>query len=451
MPVERAEKVTTLPTVREGVGTTVREALRDHYPEPGTLLDGTYRIVEPIGEGGMGVVLRARDERLDRDVAIKLIHPDQVMVASARARFVEEARAMARVRHPNVVEIHAFGEIDQAPYFVMEYVPGADLERWLARRGGRPSLGEAFNILEQACRGVHAIHESGTAHRDLKSSNLLIGPSFRVVVTDLGLARLVEEQGEANVVSGTPAYMAPELIRGEAVDAALVPRADVYSLGVIAFELLTGSMPFEGETLSQTLGMQLTAPPPRLVERRRDLPQPFEDAVLAALEKDPAMRTSSAEALRQSLEAAWNASRRPHDALFFVVADDDPGFRSLIATTLRKAYPDARVEAVSDGKQALAIARNHPPSLVVSDLDMPEMNGVELTAALRAEDATAEVPIVVATAVGGPSDWRVLTRLGADSLVLKPFDPSQLVSLVQNLVSEPAAWQPKPRRRRRDP
>jgi serine/threonine-protein kinase len=442
-------KLTTLPTVREGAGTSVREALRERYPEPGTLLDRTYRIGERLGEGGMGVVLRARDERLERDVAIKLIHPDQVLVPHARERFLEEARAMARVRHPNVVEIHAFGQIGEAPYFVMEYVPGVDLERWLARRGERLSIGEAFNVLDQACRGVQAIHDSGATHRDLKSSNLLVGPGFRVVVTDLGLARLVEAQAKEHVVSGTPAYMAPELIEGAALDPALAPRVDVYSLGVLAFELLTGTMPFQGETLSQTLGMQLGEAPPRLVERRPDLPQAFEDAVLAALEKDPALRTPSAEAFRQSLEAAWNASRRGREELFFVVADDDPGFRSLIATTLRKAYPTARVEVVPDGKRALAVARSHAPSLVVSDLDMPAMNGVELTAALRSEESTAEVPIVVATAVGGPSDWQVLSRLGADSLLLKPFDPSQLVSLVENLVAAPAAWHPKPRRRRR--
>ncbi|HJL18403.1 MAG TPA: serine/threonine-protein kinase [Sandaracinaceae bacterium LLY-WYZ-13_1] len=438
-------KLSTLPTVREGIGTTVREALRERYPEPGTVLDGTYRIVQRLGEGGMGVVLRARDERLDRDVAIKLIHPDQVLRASARARFLEEARAMARVRHPNVVEIHAFGEIEGAPYFVMEYVPGADLERWLAQRGGRPTLGEAWNVLDQACRGVQAIHDSGTTHRDLKSSNLLVGPSFRVVVTDLGLARLVEEHSAEHVVSGTPAYMAPELISGGHVAPELVPRADVYSLAVIAYELLTGTMPFEGETLSQTLGMQLSVPPPPLLERRHDLPQAFEDAVLAALEKDPALRTPSAEAFRHHLEAAWEASRQAHDALFFLVADDDPGLRALISATLRKAFPAARVEAVSDGARALDVARARPPSLVVSDLDMPEMNGVELTAALRSEPETEEVPIVIATAVGGPKDWQVLSQLGADSLMLKPFDPVQLVSLAENLVATRASWAPKRR------
>lgn len=438
---------TTCLTVREGRGTSVREALRDRYPEAGTTIGGVYRVVETLGEGGMGVVLRARDERLDRDVAIKLIHPDQVLVPSSRARFLEEARAMARVRHANVVEVHSYGEVGEAPYFVMEYVPGEDLERWMARRGERPTLGEAWSILDQACRGVAAIHASGATHRDLKASNLLIDADFRVVVSDLGLARMVEAYGPEHQVSGTPAYMAPELIRGDAVGAELVTRADVYSLGVLAFELLTGELPFEGETLSQTLGMQLTMPPPRLVQRRRDLPQAFEDTVLDALEKDPALRTASVEAFRRSLDAAWRASQEAtEEPPLFLVADDDPGQRSLITATLRKCFPSARVEAVADGRVALAAARSHPPTLMVSDLDMPEMNGVELTAAIRSEPRTAEVPIVVATAIGGPRDWRVLSRLGADAMMLKPFEPSQLVGLVEGLTGIEPAVRPKRRR-----
>ena len=437
----------SFPTVREGSGTTVREAMRDRYPEPGAVIDGAYRVIEAIGEGGMGVVLKARDVRLDRVVALKLIHPDQVLQMHARRRFLEEARAMARVRHRNVVEIYAFGNIDGAPYFVMEYVDGCDLERWLSQRGGRPSLGEAWTILDQACRGVQAMHETGTAHRDLKSSNVLIGPDFRVAITDLGLARVVEEQSSESMVSGTPAYMAPELITGAKIPAHMVPRLDVYSLGVIAFELLTGTLPFDSDDVSETLRLQVKAPPPRLITRRDDLPQAFEEAVLRALEKDPKLRTPSAESLRLALESAWLAHRRPADALYFLVADDDEGFRSLVRSTLQKAFPEARVESVADGRAALALAHGTPPNLIVSDLDMPEMNGVELTAALRADRKTMDVPIVIMSAVGGARDWQVLSQLGADSFAMKPLDPFQFVALVENLLGREASWKPKPKRR----
>lgn len=444
MPTSKPE---SFPTVREGAGSTVREAMKDRYPEPGSVIDGSYRVIETIGEGGMGVVLKVRDVSLDRVVALKLIHPDQVLQMHARRRFLEEARAMARVRHRNVVQIHAFGDIDGAPYFVMEYVEGCDLERWLAQRGGRPSLGEAWTILDQACRGVQAMHDTGTAHRDLKSSNVLIGPDFRVAITDLGLARVVEEQSSESMVSGTPAYMAPELITGAKIPADMVPRLDVYSLGVIAFELLTGTLPFDSDDVSETLRLQVKAPPPRLISRRDDLPREFEEVVLRALEKDPAIRTPSAEALRAGLEAAWLAHRRPTEALFFLVADDDEGFRSLVRSTLDKAFPEARVESVPDGRAALALAQGTTPHLIVTDLDMPEMNGVELTAALRADRRTMDVPILVMSAVGGARDWQVLSQLGADWLAMKPLDPFQFVALVENLLGREATWKPKPKRR----
>ena len=438
----------TLPTIREGWGTSVREALQDSYPEPGALIDGAYRILEPLGEGGMGVVLKARDERLDRLVALELIHPDQVCRPKARARFLEEARAMARVAHPNVVEIHAFGELEGAPYFVMEYVPGTDLERWLAQRGSRPSLGEAWTILDQACAGAQAIHDSGTAHRDLKASNLLIGPDFRVLIADLGLARLVEEHSGEAIVSGTPAYMAPELILGRAIPPELVPRVDVYSLGVLAFELFTGSLPFAASTLSETLRLQVKAPPPRLITRRQDLPRAFEDAVLQALAKDPKERTATVDELRDALAAAWEASRDETGSPFVLIVDDEPGYRSLLTKLLTRAFPTARVEAVPDGTRGLALARSHPPDLVLSDLDMPGMNGIELTAELRAHEATREVPILVATGVGGPRDWQVLSQLGADGFVIKPFDPLQLIGMSESLLARRAAWRPPPRSQR---
>ncbi len=410
------------------------------WPAEGALVDGTYRVRGMLGEGGMGVVLLAHDERLQRDVAIKLIRPE-LAEAAHRARFLEEARAMARVRHPNVVEIHAFGELDGAPYFVMEYVAGSDLETFLAKRGGLLSPGEAHSVLLQLCRGVEAIHASGAVHRDLKASNVLVGDGFRVVIADLGLARTLDGAPvEGAVVSGTPAYMAPEIIVGRALSAEQLPLADVYSLGVIAYEVLAGELPFTGD-IPQVLRSQITDPPPPL--SRRDLPAGYERAVLEALAKEPEVRTPSATALRRALEAAWSGVRAPAGArMRLLVVDDEPGFRSLIAATLAKAYPSAVVEGASDGEAGLDAALAHPPALVVTDLDMPRMNGVELTAALRADPRTAVVPIVVATGVGGATDWRVLSALGADGFMVKPFDPAALVSLVENLLAQEAAWKP---------
>lgn len=412
------------------------------YPEPGDHIDA-YRVVRRLGEGGMGVVLLARDERLAREVAIKLIRREHMTRPEARARFEAEARVMARVRHPNVVEIYAFGELDGAPYFVMEYVPGCDLETFMKKRGAPLSLGEAHGILDRICLGAEAIHRAGAAHRDLKPSNVLIGDSFRVAISDFGVARLADSGPIASdSLTGTPAFMAPEVIAGHSTSLASLVIADVFSIGVMAYQLFTGELPFEGADLPQMLTLQLTGTPLRPCERRADLPPAFEQAILSSTARDPRARPQSAEALRQLFEAAWRAERVPSTSLRFLVADDDPGFRSLISVTLAKAFPAATIEAVGDGEAALAAARVHPPSLVVSDLDMPGLNGIELTAALRADPRQADVPIVVATAVGGATDWKVLAGLGADGFLVKPFDASLLIGMVEGLLSQHAAWKP---------
>jgi eukaryotic-like serine/threonine-protein kinase len=188
-------------------------------PQAGTLIGNAYRVVGPLGQGGMGIVVLALDERLQRDVAIKLIRPSYARSPTARERFLIEARAMARVRHENVVEIYSFGEIDEAPYFVMEYVPGSNVANWLddaILEDRLPSMDEALGYLDQICRGVSAIHASGTVHGDLKPSNLLIGPASRIAIADMGLSRLFDPSSGRpgdHPMAGTPAYMAPEFAR----------------------------------------------------------------------------------------------------------------------------------------------------------------------------------------------------------------------------------------------
>lgn len=435
----------TRPTVEEPTAPVIRASRSPELAAPGKLIDGTYRVVGTLGEGGMGIVLRAHDERLQRDVAIKLVRPELLADSAHRARFLSEARAMARVRHPNVVEIHAFGELAGSPYFVMELVPGNDLESFLAARGAPLSMGEAHSILVQICRGVEAIHASGTAHRDIKSSNVLLGEGFRVAITDLGLASSIDPSCSDAGAGGTPAYMAPEVVLGEALAPEELATADVYSLGVIAYEVVTGRLPFAAKEVPAVLFGHLSCPPRPPSELRPELPPAYERAILDALTKDRALRTPSATALRHALEAAWSESRGASGPLRFLVADDDDGFRSLLAATLAKAFPSAVIETVGDGDSALAAAQAYSPSLVVSDLDMPGLNGIELTAALRAHPDTARTPIVVATAVGGATDWRILSELGADGFLVKPFDAAHFVGLLENLLAREASWRPTKR------
>jgi serine/threonine protein kinase len=421
---ERGRQARPASTIPPGIG-------------PGIVLDETYRLVRAIGEGAMGMVFLARDLNLERDVAIKFILPDLVRSDDAHERFLREARTMARIRHENVVEVYAYGELYGSPYFVMEYVPGVTVDGW-HRTNARPhlSVDEVIGILDQVCRGVSAIHKVGAVHRDLKPTNVLIGPAFRVCVTDLGLAKVLEKPDDPNkeTVSGTPAYMAPEVILGTPLEEELESRADVYSLGVLAFELLTGRLPFEHDDPTDMMLAHVDDPPPIPSELRHDLPAAFDTVVLDALAKDPYERTKSAEAFRRTLIEARELSNATPRAIRILVADDDADFRALVQETLRFAFPEAEVLAVGDGESALKTAERWAPTLAIVDLDMPEMNGVELTAAFRATPRLESMPILVVTATGGAPDWRLLQSLGADGFLIKPIDPVSLIALARRTI-----------------
>lgn len=401
-------------------------------PQPGALIAGTYRITRSLGEGAMGIVVLARDEGLEREVAIKLIHPDYVASKDAHRRFVGEARTMARVRHENVVEIYAFGEHQGAPYFVMEYVPGTTVAAWLRDRA-ELSIDEAIGALDQVCRGLTAIHRAGAVHRDLKPTNVLVGPAFRIAVADLGLARVLDRPrtSEADTVSGTPAYMAPEMVRGGLVPPAMQQRADVYSLGVMAFELLTGRLPFETDNAAEMMSRHAREQPPLATELRGDLPSAFDAVLMRALEKDPAGRTSSPEAFRRELLEARETASLATRAQRLLVADDDDDFAALVRETLEWAFPGAEIICVRDGDEALRELDRRPAALAVIDLDMPGLNGIELTAAIRATPKSERMPVLVVTATGGAPDWRLLSSLGADGFLVKPIDPMALVALAR--------------------
>lgn len=402
----------------------------------GAVIDGGYRILERIGEGAMGVVLRAHDLHLDREVAIKVIRPSVVERPDARERFLSEARAMARIRHPNVVEVYALGEWDALPYIVMEYVHGMTLEEWLALRDDRqPTVDEALSILDQLCLGVEAIHASGAAHRDLKPSNVLIGPGFRVAVADFGISRsLTESSPSGSLGSGTPTMMAPEVVLGTVAGARALESVDVYALGVLAYRLLVGRYPFEGSG-SELMAKQVSEPPPAPRTIRPELPAAFVPALLKALAKFPSERTASVAALRAAFHAAREETRRPPQALRFLVAEDDPVFRGNAAQMLLRGFPGSTVEQAPDGLTALATAERNPPNAILTDLDMPRMTGLELTAAVRESKILKRVPIVVMTGHGTSADWRALVRIGADAFLVKPFEAMHAIALLRAILS----------------
>jgi serine/threonine protein kinase len=431
-----AQNNSTLPPLESG-GARLDKAQVDELAgllAPGTRLDAHYVITRLLGSGGMGVVLLARDERLMRDVAIKFVSPALLTQPGSQQRFLDEARAMARVRHPNVVEVFTFGEHLGKPYFVMEYVPGITADTWFRERMLRtqspPPVDEALGIIEQICRGASAIHTSGAIHGDLKPGNVLLGPAFRVALADLGLSRALD-RGESAYTAGTPAYMAPEAAE-LCSDPALLRRQDVYSLGVMAYEFLTGHLPRPPGLNSKTAARVLPPLPPS--QLRSELPSVFDAVLLSALAIEPSQRTDSVDSLRRDLMRARRVASERKFAAKVLVVDDDADFLALVDRSLRASFPGAQITCVADGARALDELERRPYDLCIFDLRLPDLNGVELTATVRAEQRHRNTPILIVTAHGGGRDWQLLSAMGADGFLVKPVDPHALSAMVGRML-----------------
>jgi len=275
---------------------------------------GGYEVVAVLGHGGMGVVLRGWDPRLRRPVAVKLLIPQLAAHPVARARFEREARAVAAVRHPNVVGIHEIGEQGGLPYLVMEFVDGHTLaDRF---RDGTLDAPTLVGFARQVADGLSAVHARGIVHRDVKPSNILVeAGTDRVVITDFGLALLGREGSDltsAGHVLGTPSYMAPEQVRGDRAD----HRSDLFGLGCVVYAMAVGRSPFP---VVQSPGRPAWGPPRPLAELRPDLPAGLSDLVRQLLAEDPADRPPSAAAVRDRLDGKpappANPPRRPRRRL----------------------------------------------------------------------------------------------------------------------------------------
>jgi eukaryotic-like serine/threonine-protein kinase len=409
---------------------------RSAYVRIGESIDGLYTVLDVLGSGGMGTVYRARDEALGRDVAIKLIHEDLLDRPRMREAFLEEARAMARLRHHNVVTVHAFGQHDGRPYLVMERVAGPSLSA-RCREQEPPTRDDALTILEGLCNGVQAIHETGALHGDLKPGNVLLDHGGRVAVSDFGLSRAFHLVGrnEPRFAFGTPGYLAPELAREERLEPELATSIDIYALGVIAFELLTGRPPFEVRSVPGLLTEHAYGTVPRPSTVSTDLPAAFDDVLLGALAKFPAERTRSAKAFRRALLEASRSIDEDTPPIHVLVVDDEPGALSALRELLLTTFPRARVTAVTNTKAAAEIAIRERPDVVITDLHMPDGGGLELTTLLRAHPTANDIPIIVITGLGGARDWHELRALGADRFLVKPIDFDALVAVIRSLLA----------------
>ncbi len=258
-----------------------------------------YRWIDTIGRGGMGIVFRAHDLELDEEVAIKVLSPDwETDDQQLLTRFKREINLNRKIKHPNVARIHDFGMSGDYPFITMEFVPGVDL-RTMIQREGRIAPTPAISILRQIALGSEAAHRLGIIHRDLKSQNVMVEESGAVAILDFGLARGKQSVTLTldSVMVGTPHYMSPEQALGRPTDA----RSDVYSIGVMAFEMLTGKIPFDGESPLIIAMKHVSEPIPDDLSRHRDISPELQAIVLKALAKNPDDRFSSAADLEAEM------------------------------------------------------------------------------------------------------------------------------------------------------
>ncbi len=260
---------------------------------------GHYDVIGKLGEGGMGVVYKGRDAAIGRQVAIKMMIGDFIKNAELRERFAREARAAGNLQHPNIVTIHELGEQEGAPYIVMEFLEGEPLDHIIAAQ--RPMLlANKLDIIIQVLDALEYAHQRGIVHRDIKPANVMVLNQGGIKLVDFGIARLGGQKlTRTGTVMGTINYMSPEQINGKTVDG----RADVFSTGVMLFELISGSLPFEGEDTTQTMFKILTAPVPPLVEMLPECPPQVQAVLERALAKDRERRYRAAAEMEQDLVA----------------------------------------------------------------------------------------------------------------------------------------------------
>ena len=279
---------------------------------PGSVIAGRYEILEPLGKGGMGMVYKAHDRVLDDTVAIKVLRSDVASAPEMARRFRSEIKLARKVRHRNVCGIHEYGEDGGLRFIAMEFIEGVDL-RHVLTRSGAPLPEEAFEISIQLAQGLHAIHEAGIIHRDLKTPNIMRDSRGHVRLMDFGIAKQAGESTGAGVtvlgmIVGTPEYMSPEQARGEKIDF----RSDLYALGIVIFEIFTGQVPFRAETPIATIFKHLQDAPPI---DQATLPAALMPVLHKALAKSPGDRYATAadmvRALSDARQQAFPGGRTP--------------------------------------------------------------------------------------------------------------------------------------------
>jgi len=383
----------------------------------GTLVGGTYEIRSLIGQGGMGRVYEAFDRALLRTVALKIGGSGGAL--SVR----EEARALAAISNPCVVAVHAVGTYAGCDYIVMERVYGLSLEQRIEEQNARAEVTEipaAIELLASIADGLAIVHEAGIVHWDLKPGNVMLAPKGRMVLLDFGVFVPFFAAANAPMFRGTPAYSSPEATQSNVApdEAHLV---DVYALGILAWELLTGAPPFLGPTVEAIWKDHEQTPLPPLRTRRPDAPLALAELIAEMTAKSPSDRPPlMAEVARRlrALAVPGSRSRELRPAKILIV-EDDAATQKVLDFFVRKTAPHAEVRIAARSDEALRVLRTFTPDLMLLDLKLPDGNGVDLCVHMRSLGLAERCRIVPVSATVEQIDRRLQLQLGLTHTVQK--------------------------------
>ncbi|MGJ3237097.1 MAG: protein kinase domain-containing protein [Anaerolineae bacterium] len=410
----------------------------------GTKLNDRYEIQKLLGEGATSTVYLGVDSVLGRQVALKILHPH--VRDTTRKRFFQEAMAAAQLNHPNIMAIHDRGEDQGRDYLVVEYVQGRPLTEFIPT-----DVNNVARLGAQIASALHYAHEREIIHRDIKPANIMVTPENNIKIMDLGLAlpREAKRVTAPGMVIGTPAYISPEQAKGKDLD----HRTDIYSLGIVLFEMATGELPFNADDITALLLQHVQQPPPRPTLMNPDMPIALENVILKTLEKNRDRRFKTAQILADALQATMISGQtsvgdnvspdmtstfsKPPMAqatiIRVVLADDHQLLRSTLSNYLGTHDDIMVVAEAGNGDDALQQTLIHKPDLLLLDLNMPGKSGLDALPEIRQQ--APDVKVLVLT--GRDDDHYIMRALrsGASGYVLKSTDEKKLVESIRNVMA----------------
>jgi len=408
----------------------------------GRILKQRYEIRDLLGEGSTAAVYKALDRKLGRTVALKILLPH--VKETTRRRFFQEAQAVAQLNHPNIMAIYDSDEDDGAQFLIVEYVEGDALTKFI------PSSPEkVVDLARQIALALGYAHERQIIHRDVKPANIMVTPNGQVKIMDLGLAlpREAKRVTADGMIIGTPAYLSPEQAQGMALD----HRTDIYSIGVVIYEMATGQLPFSTDDIPALLLQHVKQPPPPPRLHSPNLSAQLEAVILKTLEKNPARRFQSMEALASALSdkmitgeaapvnATQPARQIPADqristkTIRVVLADDHTILRRALMSMLSERDDVLVIGEASDGEAALNKVIETKPDVLILDLNMPGKGGLDVLPEIREQAPATKVLVLT----GRDEDWYIMQalRAGAHGYILKSADEADLIDAIGKVVA----------------